>query len=58
MNKVQMKGHKWALDGEEPQLLLIPCMMLQEAKDLTGRAYDAIALAGLPHCLHKVINPH
>ncbi len=47
-NKVLMQVGGSAWDGNQPKLILIPCLSLTDAKNWNGSAYSAIALAGCP----------
>ncbi|KAG7345692.1 hypothetical protein IV203_033223 [Nitzschia inconspicua] len=51
-NKIRLHNQKNALDGnsdrKKPNLLIVPVMTLQGAKDWRGEGYSAICLAGYP----------
>ena len=47
-NKLRLQGQAGAVDGEQPKMLIFPCMTLDEAKAWRGGGYMAAVLVGLP----------
>jgi len=48
-NKIRLADKKYLLDGNDPKMLIVPCMTLKEANEWRGQGYQAVVLAGLPN---------
>ncbi|KAG7372731.1 hypothetical protein IV203_018874 [Nitzschia inconspicua] len=47
-NKIRFDKQKTRLDGQDPTVLIVPVMTLDDAKNWRGEGYSAICLAGYP----------
>ena len=47
-NKLRLQGQAGVVDGEQPKMLIIPSMTLDDAKAWRGQGYMAAVLVGLP----------
>ncbi|CAB9518014.1 expressed unknown protein [Seminavis robusta] len=45
---MRLADQKYLLDGNDPKMLIVPCMTLKEANEWRGEGYQAVVLAGLP----------
>ena len=45
-NKARINGQERLLDKEDPQLLILPILTIQQCKDWNGEEYEAIVLIG------------
>lgn len=47
-NKLRLQGQAGVVDGDQPKMLIIPAMTLDDAKEWRGQGYTAAILVGLP----------